>query len=90
MTEDQEGMTGELYSELYEISQKATREALKKYDLSEIDREDLILETKKNKKSLVYKLFVDEGVSKTLIATTTVKTESKKTSVKVTNLNKRD
>lgn len=90
MTEDQEGMTGELYSELYELSQKATREALKKYDLSDIDRGDLILETKKNKKSLVYKLFVDEGISKTLIATTTVKIESKNTTVKVSNLNERD
>jgi hypothetical protein len=58
MTLDQDAMTAEIYSEFYTLSQQATREALKAYDLSEIDRENLILETKQNKKSLVYKLFM--------------------------------
>ncbi len=90
MTVDQNEMTGEDYSEFYGISQKATRDALKNYNLTEIDRENLILETKKNKKSLVYKLFYSYGVSKMLIATTRVSTLTKVASVKVTNLEKND
>ena len=88
MTVNQEEINGELYSECYEISKIATREALRDYDLSNIDRDDLILETKKNKKSLVYKLFATSGVSKTLIATVRVSTTTKAASVKVTNLDK--
>ncbi len=88
MTLDQDDMTAEDYSDFYDISQKATREALKCYDLSEIDRDNLILETKKNKKSLVYKLFYAYGVSKLLITTTKVSTVTKVASVKVTNLEK--
>jgi len=90
MKEDQEEMSGALYSEFYEISQKATRDALKEYNLSDINREDLILETKKNKKSLVYKLFSAYGLNKTLIATTKVSTITKVASVKVSNLEKDD
>ncbi|MFT6390152.1 MAG: hypothetical protein ACJAUP_003553 [Cellvibrionaceae bacterium] len=90
MKVDQEEITGALYSEFYEISQKATRESLKEYNLSDINRDDLILETKKNKKSLVYKLFATHGFSKTLIATTKVSTITKAASVKVTNLEKND
>lgn len=89
MKQDQQEMTGADYSEFYELSQKATREALREYDLSNIGREDLLLETKKNKKSLVYKLFSTSGVNKTLIATTKVHTETKKALVKVTNLDKK-
>lgn len=88
MKQNQQEMTGADYSAFYELSQKATREALKEYDLSDIDRENLLLETKRNKKSLVYKLFSITGLSKTLIATTKVHTETKKASVKVTNLDK--
>lgn len=89
MKQDQQEMTGADYSEFYEISQKATREALREYDLSNIGREDLLLETKKNKRSLVYKLFSTSGVNKILIATTKVQTETKKALVKVTNLDKK-
>ncbi|WP_045856495.1 hypothetical protein [Teredinibacter purpureus] len=90
MTLDQDAMTAEIYSEFYTLSQQATREALKAYDLSEIDRENLILETKQNKKSLVYKLFYAYGVDKTLIATTKVSTITKAATVKVTNLDKKE
>lgn len=89
MTSNTEELTGALYSQCYEISQKSTREALKAYDLSNISRDDLILETKKSRKSLVYKLFCTSGVTKTLIATTKVNTETKAASVKVSNLEKK-
>ena len=89
MSLNQEEMTGALYSECYELSQTATREALRNYDLSNIDRGSLHLETKKNKKSLVYKLFSASDESKTLIATTKVIIETKKTSVEVMNLEKK-
>lgn len=87
---DQKEMTAAIYSEYYEISQTATREALKEYDLSAIERKSLQLETKKNKASLVYKLFTTQDFSKTLIATTRINIKTKKTSVKVTSLDKKD
>ncbi|MDA7686694.1 hypothetical protein N8793_01310 [Pseudomonadales bacterium] len=88
MTQAQDELTAEDYSEFYEISQKSTREALKDYNLDNIDRDNLILETKKNKKSIIYKLFYSYGVNKTLISTTRVSTVTKAASVKVTNLEK--
>ncbi|MFQ3231166.1 hypothetical protein [Reinekea sp.] len=88
MKEDPQEISGELYSECYEVSKVATREALKGYDLSGVNRDELVLETKKNKKSLTYKLFATDVFSKTLIATIKVNIETKASSVKVTNLNK--
>lgn len=88
MTQVQDELTAEDYSEFYAISQKSTRDALKDYNLDAIDRDNLILETKKNKKSIIYKLFYSHGVSKTLISTTRVSTVTKAASVKVINLEK--
>jgi hypothetical protein len=89
MNYDENEISGALYSECYEASQKATREALRDYDLSNVDRKNLILDTKKNKKSLVFKLFSTSGVTKTLIATTRVNTGTLAATVKVSNLDEK-
>ena len=84
-------LTGDTLSECYQISQKATREALKEYDLSTLDRDNLHLDTIRNKASLVYKLYtISELGDKILIATTKVSTKTKKSSVKITALKQKN
>lgn len=90
MSDENNTMTGEQFAECYEIAQRSTREALKKYDASGIDRTKLSLENETGEGFIRYRLYhLGSDETRVLIASTKIQLDTLEANTTIRNLNKK-